>query len=477
MSTPSTPVTAAVAAAKKPTIDLSLDDNGGDDNGERKRAPKKRGRRLKAGRVAAVVGSYREESDDDDNKAADEEDDAFSSSIPPIATRVKSAEAGADDSDARAGSGSGSGSGSSGTTLDDPAAEASVSAFPALSDPFDAGQEPASAKEARAVISTAMSTALGGQLLPESAFLWLSSIVLSSKIPSRVRASAFAALAKVTAAVVHVPDLCVSGNLARVYLERIVVPVAEGTCAMNEDLNNLLHVLDIMFAEDKTGATDSTRLLTDFVGGRPSSGDETAGDGGGDDQPESLCAQLVSTTRRAISTLEKEHKGKGSAAVLRKTALDRLRRFVRLFRLHGNGSNEAEAEAEPEESVDSGASSAGKSRKSGKSDKLGTAKSDKPGKSAKGKRSRAEKTLPDRRGPDCPEPASEAKYIGLVMRFESGNQRLMSKEEIDMEPDLLAVRLHIVCTLQLYLDIDPLNSVAGQFRRTRPGRASGQASR
>jgi hypothetical protein len=423
-SSPSTP---AAAAAKKPVIDLSLDDND-----ERKHAPKERARRLKAGRAAAVFRSHREESDnDDDNKAANEEEDN-EFSIPPTASRAMSAGKGAE-----SGSGSGSGSGSSGGSgsSNDPATTASAlatSAFPALSDPFDASQEPVSTKEARAIIATAMSTVLGGQLLPESAFLWLSSILLSSKIPSRVRASTFAVLTKVTAAVVHVPDLCASGNLAHVYLERVVTPVAEGTCTINEDLNNLLHVLDIMFAEDKTGATDSARLLNDFVCG--GIGGDDGGDGG-DDHSETLRAQLVAMTRRAISALEKENnKGKGSAAELRKTAMDRLRRFLRLFRLHhGNGSDEAKAKPETKES-EAGDNDSGASRLSGK-----LAKSAKSAKSAKGKRTMTGKTLTDRRGSDCPEPASEAKYIVLVMHFESGNQRLMSKEEMDAEPDLLAV--------------------------------------
>ncbi len=67
-----------------------------------------------------------------------------------------------------------------------------------------------------------------------------------------MRFSAFEVLAEAAAAVAHVPDVCASGRLARVYLNRVVGPIAEDACALNEHLNGVLNVLDTMFAEDKS---------------------------------------------------------------------------------------------------------------------------------------------------------------------------------------------------------------------------------
>ncbi len=68
----------------------------------------------------------------------------------------------------------------------------------------------------------------------------------------QVRFSAFEVLAEAAAAVAHVADVCASGQLARVYLDRVVGPIGENACALNEHLNGLLNVLDTMFAEDKS---------------------------------------------------------------------------------------------------------------------------------------------------------------------------------------------------------------------------------
>ncbi len=67
-----------------------------------------------------------------------------------------------------------------------------------------------------------------------------------------MRWSAFEVLAEAAAAVAHVPYVCVSGQLARVYLDRVVKPIAEDASTLNENLNGLLNVLDTMFAEDKS---------------------------------------------------------------------------------------------------------------------------------------------------------------------------------------------------------------------------------
>ncbi len=304
--------------------------------------------------------------------------------------------------------------------------------FPALSDPFDVDQEPASSKEARALISTAKALATGGQRLPESAFLWLSSILLSEKIASPVRTSAFVVLAKVAESVAHVPDLCASGNLTLLYLNRVVRPLIKDSRVMNEDLNSFLHVLDVMFAEDKTGKTDSRQMLVDFVGS------------------ENRRSTLCSLTLKAVSAI-KDHKGsRALTPEVRKTSMDRLRRFVHFFRLDSAQDDDEdgdEEDAQDELGGDEGDSpdKAGKEAKSGKSGKSGKEavqvdsedeeKTPKKKKKAKGPC----KCLTDGSRPACSEPASDAKRLAFVMIFESGNQRLMTKAEMDAEPVLFAV--------------------------------------
>ena len=294
--------------------------------------------------------------------------------------------------------------------------------FPALSDPFDVAQEPASTKEARALISTAKALVSGGQLLPESAFLWLCSVLLSEKIASPVRTSAFVVLAKVAESVVHVPSLCASGNLAQLYLDRVVRPLNKGTRVMNEDLNSFLHVLDVMFAEDKTGKTDSRKILVDFVGN------------------ETRRSSLCSLTLKAVSAI-KDHKGsRALTAEVRKTSMDRLRRFVHFFRL--DNAEDAEDAEDEHDNDEGGDSLLGKSGKSGKEAKEASDEELKtPARKKKPKKAKGPcKCLTDDSRPLCSEPASEATRLALVMIFESGNQRLMTKEEMKADP-LLGVRL------------------------------------
>jgi hypothetical protein len=292
--------------------------------------------------------------------------------------------------------------------------------FPALSDPFDVDQEPASSKEARALISTAKALATGGQRLPESAFLWLSSILLSEKIASPVRTSAL-------------PDLCASGNLTLLYLNRVVRPLIKDSRVMNEDLNSFLHVLDVMFAEDKTGKTDSRQMLVDFVGS------------------ENRRSTLCSLTLKAVSSI-KDHKGsRALTPEVRKTSMDRLRRFVHFFRL----DNAAEAEdAEDELGDDEGDSpdKDGKEAKSGKSGKSGKqakeADSDDEEKTPKKKKKSKGpcKCLTDGSRPACSEPASDAKRLAFVMIFESGNQRLMTKAEMKSDPSFEVLSTLVDCS-------------------------------
>jgi hypothetical protein len=309
--------------------------------------------------------------------------------------------------------------------------------FPALSDPFDVAQEPASSKEARALISTAKALVTGGQQLPESAFLWLCSVLLSEKIASPVRTSAFVVLAKVAESVVHVPSLCASGNLSQLYLDRVVRPLIKGTRVMNEDLNSFLHVLDVMFAEDKTGKTDSRKILVDFVGN------------------EARRSSLCSLTLRAVSAI-KDHKGsRALTAEVRKTSMDRLRRFVQFFRLD-NAENDEDAQDELGDDESDSPDKDGREAKSGKSGKEAKeAGSDDEPKTPKKKKKKAKgpcKCLTDGSRPACSEPASDAKRLAFVMIFESGNQRLMTKAEMDAEPVLFAVCWTILrCLSELYL--------------------------
>jgi hypothetical protein len=308
--------------------------------------------------------------------------------------------------------------------------------FPALPEPFDVDQEPASSKEARALISTAKALATGGQRLPESAFLWLSSILLSEKIASPVRTSAFVVLAKVAESVAHVPDLCASGNLTLLYLNRVVRPLIKDSRVMNEDLNSFLHVLDVMFAEDKTGKTDSRQMLVDFVGS------------------ENRRATLCSLTLRAVSAI-KDHKGsRALTPEVRKTSMDRLRRFVQFFRSDNNAGNDEDAQDELGDDEGDSPDKAGKVAKSGKSgkeakevDSEDEEKTPKKKKKSKGPC----KCLTDGSRPACSEPASDAKRLAFVMIFESGNQRLMTKAEMDAEPVLFAVCWTILRCLPLFV--------------------------
>ena len=292
------------------------------------------------------------------------------------------------------------------------AAAASASdLFPALSEPFDASQEPSSSKAARALISTAKALVSGGQLLPESAFLWLSSILLSEKIASATRTSAFVVLTKVAESVAHVPRLCASGKLAQLYVDRVARPLKKGARIMNEDLNSFLHVLDIMFADDSSGSTDSRQILADFVG------DETRR------------SELYSLTRRAVSAVKK-HKGtRALTEEVRKTSLARLRRFRRFFR---SKDDEKEDSSEGDGVGQGGASST----KSGKEARSSDDESDAP---AQVKSQVMCPCLSDEPDPECSEPAAEAKDLALVLVFEDGKHRRMSKNEMKSEASLLSV--------------------------------------
>jgi hypothetical protein len=352
-------------------------------------------------------------------------------------------------------------------------------------------------------------------------FCWcdfFASFLHSFYLGPQVRWSAFEVLAEAAAAVAHVPYVCLSGQLARVYLDRVVKPIAKDAAALNENLNGVLHVLDTMFAEDKSGATDSSRLLDDFAGSK------------------ALRSELCEWTRRAVATLEAlkssgaskdggDGAGSGSygggaagavlpSAVVRRTALDRLRRFVLLFGivhdsekaevveeekgeheedqddLDGNDDNDdndghhnAVAEDQDQDdgdgvidicgttsptptSTSSGSGSGShapagdKDKTAGESKKALKVKRDsnnnnsaasKPLAHTAGPRQPSEtkaaksmgKTLRDHPSPDCPEPARDAQYLVLVMHFASGNQRLMSKAEMDSEPALLEVSCNL----------------------------------